>query len=544
MKATSRFRAKVAAIVIFSVHLLATLVALLSAGARVGAIEIVIDESQKFQPVNGVGAALTESTVTILLSLSSADRRELLKQLFAPSSSFSTSSTVKTANFNMVRVPISSCDLDTVAPLWTYDDSAGDFKLLNFSIDHSQLDGTIQVLQEILSIRPDLKIMLTPWSAPGWLKLQPQATPPIDPFALNGGNFSATSDNLRFYAQLFGRVVEDFYTRFGIKATFVSLQNEPQNSNPSYPTMWMTSQQQAQLAAATIRVFDNSKIVREITKTQILLLDHNWDLSQYVIDALESIFTLFPSSSAASLVQRYVAGAAWHCYGGDVSSQSTFYNHFDGQFGNYFTECSGGGWAPDFASDLMWDVNTLSIASVNNFAQTVLKWNLILNEQGGPRITAVGGCANCRGVLTFSSAAGQQTFQYNEDFAALAHLSNGAFPATARIGSTVSNNISNNGNVSVASLALENNVTSQVSLLFTVSTSNSNATSAVNSISIVRASDRCVATLNYNFGQGAVVTAKYNSSISVSNNRVEWIVTMSDQSAFMEVQKAVDFVCS
>ena len=50
---------------------------------------------------------------------------------------------------------------------------------------------------------------------------------------------------------------------------------------------------------------------------------------------------------ADSAARRYVSGVAWHCYGGDVAAQETVHaRHPDKDV--YFTECSGGAWAPNF----------------------------------------------------------------------------------------------------------------------------------------------------------------------------------------------------
>src|SRR2546422_10058598 len=98
--------------------------------------------------------------------------------------------------------------------------------------------------------------------------------------------------------------------------------------------------------------------------------------------------TLF-RSLADSVAPRYIAGVAWHCYAGDVSAQTLVHDaHADKDA--YFTECSGGGWAPNFADNLKWFVRTLIIGSTRGWAKGVLLWNLALDEHDGPHTAGSG----------------------------------------------------------------------------------------------------------------------------------------------------------
>jgi O-glycosyl hydrolase len=65
---------------------------------------------------------------------------------------------------------------------------------------------------------------------------------------------------------------------------------------------------------------------------QILGYDHNWDVPAYPEQ-------LYADPAAAA----YVPGTAWHCYGGDVSAQSTSHNDYP-HAQAFETECSGGTW--------------------------------------------------------------------------------------------------------------------------------------------------------------------------------------------------------
>jgi glucosylceramidase len=112
-----------------------------------------------------------------------------------------------------------------------------------------------------------------------------------------------------------------------------------------------------------------------------------------------------------------VQGVAWHCYGGDVSAQGKVHDaHPDKDV--YFTECSGGEWAPKFADNLKWTVANLVIGATRNWARGVAMWNLALDENHGPHL---GGCGNCRGIVTINSKTGAVT--RNVEYYAFAHAS-------------------------------------------------------------------------------------------------------------------------
>ena len=63
-------------------------------------------------------------------------------------------------------------------------------------------------------------------------------------------------------------------------------------------------------------------------------------------------------------------------------------------------------------------MKTLIIGASRNWAKGVLEWNLALDENGGPHL---GGCGNCRGVVTINSATGAVT--KNLEYYALGHAS-------------------------------------------------------------------------------------------------------------------------
>ena len=88
-------------------------------------------------------------------------------------------------------------------------------------------------------------------------------------------------------------------------------------------------------------------------KTEILDYDHNWDNPEMPWTVLSD-----------PVARKYVSGVAWHCYEGDVPAQSQVHDAFPDKDA-WFTECSGGEWAPKFGETLGWFTDKLIIGASN-----------------------------------------------------------------------------------------------------------------------------------------------------------------------------------
>lgn len=139
--------------------------------------------------------------------------------------------------------------------------------------------------------------------------------------------------------------------------------------------------------------------------TKILCYDNNWDNYEYPIQ-------VFSNTSVAS----YIAGSAFHCYAGNVTSQSLVYNAYPNKE-IWFTECSGYGNS-SFSGNIPYATINLYFGAVENWARTVLHWNLVLNSTSGPHY---GGCTNCRGIITLQD--NNIDVIYNEEYYGLAMIS-------------------------------------------------------------------------------------------------------------------------
>jgi glucosylceramidase len=369
-------------------------------------INIRMDSSRQFQEIEGFGAAMTGSSAYVMQQyMSPAQRQALLEDLFG---------TEKGIGINYIRMSIGASDFST-GP-YSYDDMpAGqrDDSLKHFSIEHDEKE-VVPVLKQVVAIHPGIHIMGSPWSAPGWMKTSGK---------LEGG--SLRNDAYDVYARYFVKYIRAFGEE-GIKITALTVQNEPQYE-AMYPTMKMTAPEQG----AFIKDHLGPLLEKEGLSQQvkIMLFDHNWNSPEYPISILDD-----------SLIARYTAGAAFHCYEGAVGAMSKVHDAHP-EKGLYFTECSGGSWAPAFADNLQYMVRQLLIGTVNNWSKNVLLWNMALDEKNGPTTNQPGtgegnrGCMTCRGVVTVNSKDGSVT--RNVEYYALAHFSRFVREGAKRIYSSV-----------------------------------------------------------------------------------------------------------
>merc|ERR1711976_384098 len=226
-------------------------------------------------------------------------------------------------------------DFNAVPP-YTYNDipqGQKDWGLNSFSIDKDKA-FVIPALKDILNVNPNCKILATPWTAPAWMK---------DNDNMNGGTFIGQDAYYSVYAEYFIKYLQA-YRAEGIEIDALTLQNEPDHQVWNYPTMKMTPQQQAELIKKL-----GPRLQQEGFSTEIIAFDHNWDLDWFPMQVLQD-----------AGARQYTAGVAWHCYGGNKNDPLKVRNAYPDK-DVYFTECSGGEWAPDFDGSFGWNMENLFI---------------------------------------------------------------------------------------------------------------------------------------------------------------------------------------
>ena len=367
-----------------------------SAGATAGDEAITIDSSKHFQRMHGFGAAMTDASAQLFSGLPEDKRKAIMEELFGRGPNG--------LGFSFTRLTVGASDFSP--DHYSYDDTPGntpDPALRHFAIDYARR-YVLPRTREALAINPDLKVMISPWSAPAWMKsskslikgqLEPQYYPA--------------------FANYLARTVEEF-GREGVPVSMLTIQNEPDFEPADYPGMRVNPPERAAIIGKHVGPVFRSRGL----KTEILDYDHNWDNPEMPWAVLSD-----PDA------RKYISGVAWHCYEGDVPAQSQVHDAFPDK-DTWFTECSGGEWAPKFGEALGWFTSKLIIGAANHWSRGTLLWNLALDPKYGPH---KGGCGDCRGVVTIDPATGAIT--RNVEYYALGHASRFVLPGAYRV-STVS----------------------------------------------------------------------------------------------------------
>lgn len=353
---------------------------------------VTIDTAIQYQSVEGYGASLTGSSAYLLnRKMTPAARQAILQELFDP---------VNGIGVSYLRLTMGASDFSLSD--FSYNDlPAGqtDFDLQQFSLSQDEQD-VVPVLKEIIQISPTIKLMGTPWSPPAWMKTNN---------SMKGGKLKTDCNDV--YARYFVKYIQAMQNE-GITIDAITPQNEPLYFTANYPCMEMQPADQRDF----IKNFLGPKFETAGITTKIIVYDHNWDRADYPI-------TIMNDPDA----KKYVAGSAFHAYGGDVSAMSTVHNAHPDK-GLYFTEISGGAWATSFSDNLMWNMRNIFIGTALNWSKNALLWNLALDENYGPTNN---GCSNCRGVITIRSTSGAVT--RNEEYYSIAHFSKIVRPGAVRV---------------------------------------------------------------------------------------------------------------
>ncbi|HEY4336453.1 MAG TPA: glycoside hydrolase family 30 beta sandwich domain-containing protein, partial [Puia sp.] len=350
---------------------------------------IALDEKKTFQHVDGFGWALTGGSAQHLMKMSPAARTALLKQLFATDSDH--------IGGSYLRVSIGASDLND--HVFSYDDlPAGQ---TDTALDHFDLgpdkQEVIPVLQEIIAINPEIKILGSPWSAPTWMKNNHDT---------RGGILEPKY--YRAYAKYLVKYLLAMQ-QHGIGVNAITVQNEPLHPGNN-PSMFLP----ANAEAAFIKVL-GPIVAEERLDTKIIVYDHNADRPDYP----DSIYR---DPEAA----KWVDGAAFHLYGGKIEALTPLHDSFPDK-NLYFTEQWVG--APgDFAKDIPEHVDKLIVGAMRNWCKNVIEWNLAANSQWEPH-TDRGGCDRCLGAVTIDG----DVVKRNPAYYIIAHAAKYVRPGSARM---------------------------------------------------------------------------------------------------------------
>ena len=327
-------------------------------------VDVVVHPDQTHQVWWGTGAALTDSSVELL-----EDRPGLVRTLFDPLAATG-------ARLNMLRLPLSATDFSPEMWTWSWDGrTATPSPEARRALD--------LVTSRVLPLRPGLRVVGAPWSAPGAMKTSG---------TVRGG--ALADDQVDAYGDLLVAQAR-WLKQHGVPLWATSLGNEPGHSS-DYPSMTMTDAQMATLASAVGPRLDG-------LGTRLWAVDHNW----YDRDRVDAVVADSGGFDAA----------AFHCYAGHPDQMAGL------ALPRMITECTG--TVDDAAGTFGWDAKNLVADAIHAGSSGLMMWNLALDGEHGPSDTGSRyGCKLCRGVLSVTPSGTTR----EPEFFTLAHLSRAAAP--------------------------------------------------------------------------------------------------------------------
>ncbi|MGW2615030.1 ricin-type beta-trefoil lectin domain protein [Streptomyces sp. NPDC001500] len=374
-------------------------------GAGGAGENITVDENTRYQTFTGGGASFTDTAAWLMNSsgaLSTATRDATMRKLFSPTDGI---------GLSFVRNPMGASDLARYD--YTYDDvpaGQSDPNLNGFSLAHDLAD-VVPLTRQARQLNPSLTVMASPWTAPAWMK---------DSGSLNGGWLKA--EDYGAYASYFVKYLQAYRSQ-GVDVAYVTAQNEPTCCS-GYPSMSWN--------ASGLAYFLKNELLPKLQaaglSTKVLAHDWNWDV--YDSYAAQSV------DDAAIRSHPNFGGIAWHGYGGDVAKQTSVHDRYP-NLDAFGTEHSGGTWIADQQREDMLDI----VNYTRNWAKSVTKWSLAVDQDMGPHN---GGCGTCTGLITVHDGDGASgRVDYTVEYYTMGHLTKFVRPGAQRIASTASSAVPN-----------------------------------------------------------------------------------------------------
>ena len=373
---------------------------------------ITVDDAQRFQEMDGFGASLTDAAAWLFAKkLTPAQTDAAFNTLFSRKDGIA---------LGFLRQPIGSSDL--AVTFYSYDDlceqtakacttqaGTADAKLEHYSLKHDQ-EYILPLLKKALAVNPAIRVMLTPWSPPGWMKTSGSM------LGSNADGKQPSSLRPEFYAAFASYLVKtvEGYQAAGVPIYALSVENEPLYAPPTYSGMQMLATEQAAFFANNL----GPALAAAHLNPKVMAYDHNWDRPDYPETVLKD-----PKAAAVA------AGTAWHHYAGDPAVMTKNHEEFPNK-DQWVTESSGGSWQK---GNIFAEEAAELIAVTRNWAKSYVLWALATDQKHGP---FVGGCDTCRGLVTIDLSDPEKAKVKPElDYYVLGQASKFVQPGAVRIAS-------------------------------------------------------------------------------------------------------------
>lgn len=228
------------------------------------------------------------------------------------------------------------------------------------------------------AVSPAVKLVGASWSAPGWMKQNGAQQGWTDPNNYLQGRYTTA------LANYFVKYLQT-YARAGVTVDYLTVQNEPLNSNAHYPTMYVPATDMASFITVMAKSLISAGLA---TTTKLIVYDHNTDAPDYPRTVV--------AANAAYAAQLSVG---WHCYATNTD------------WGTLSNFAAANPTVPQFMSEcwtsptVPWqNVPDFTLGPLQNYASGVLAWTLASDTAFGPVQPET--CTSCRGLVVVDPVTG------------------------------------------------------------------------------------------------------------------------------------------
>ncbi|WP_218147554.1 glycoside hydrolase family 30 protein [Massilia yuzhufengensis] len=318
---------------------------------------VFVDSGKRFQEVFGFGGAITDAVAEVYAKLTPAAQKEFHTAYFDPRQGL---------GYNVVRTTIHSSDFSSGSYTYVRD---GDRSLASFSIEHDMQYRVPLLRQALASSKAHgsaLRIMATPWSAPGWMKSNNSM--------LRGGTLLPGDRDL--WAQYMVKFVQA-YEKAGIPVWGLSVQNEPM-ATQKWESMIFTAEDETRFLGDHL---GPALKKAGLGDKKIVVWDHNRDL--------------LPQRAAHILsdpkARPFIWGVGFHWYetwakGEPMHANVAAVHQAYPEIKLLMTEATVEKFDP--AKMQLWAngerYGSEILADLNAGASGWIDWNMLLDTRGGP----------------------------------------------------------------------------------------------------------------------------------------------------------------
>jgi glucosylceramidase len=379
---------------------------------------IMIDVNKTFQSIEGFGGAFTDAAAVTFGKLPKVSQDKLIKACFDPAEGNA---------YTLCRTTIHSCDYSDT--MYTYDDVAGDKDLKYFTIDHDQKYRIPFIKKSFEAAKGNIKIYASPWSPPAWMKTNNDM--------LHGGKLKP--EYSQTWADYFVKYIKA-YQAAGIPIWGITVQNEAMATQ-----VWESCVYTAEEEKDFVRDYLGPSLKKGgLSDVKLMIWDHNrgimYQRAQVAYDD--------PKAS------QYIWGTAFHWYVGEhFDNVRMVHDAFPDKKLLYTEAGMDGSWAAAIriAKNMIMDLN--------NWANGYTFWNLLLDENGGPRHAGIPRGSN---IISADLRTGEITL--NPPYYTFGQFSRFIKPGAKRIACTSSSDsfiatafINPDGKIAVVILNLKDN---------------------------------------------------------------------------------------